>query len=273
MSLARRKRYLGYDISDGRGDMEGQDDARGVLAVETSALILAALADFEGQARLKEIAQSAGMPPAKAHRYLSSMVRVGIAARDPVSGRYGLGPVALNLAFSALRGLNITRLGLPHLCGLRDDTGCTSFVGVLGPVGPTILMVEDALDPFVVSARPGMTFPTVQSATGRLFAAYSTSSKIDDFIARDLRPPFTTDSFGAILADVRRRGMARTIGELNSGISALSAPVFDYKGLIVASMTVLGVRESFDPEWEGANAVALRRAARRFSTDLGHRPD
>ena len=44
---------------------------------------------------LRDIAQQADMPPAKAHRYLVSLIRAGLVMQDPASSHYDLGPFAL----------------------------------------------------------------------------------------------------------------------------------------------------------------------------------
>ena len=69
---------------------------------------------------LGDIATSTGMQPAKAHRYLVSLIRSGMVQRFEHSGGYELGPFALefSLAFMAkLENRNgiIAPINSPHM--------------------------------------------------------------------------------------------------------------------------------------------------------------
>ncbi|HSW19570.1 MAG TPA: helix-turn-helix domain-containing protein, partial [Ramlibacter sp.] len=76
------------DIEDNGGD----DDVSGVQAVDTAVKVLTALLEMGAPMSLKAVAAGADMPPPKAHRYLVSFCRGGLAARDPINGGYRLGP-------------------------------------------------------------------------------------------------------------------------------------------------------------------------------------
>ena len=58
----------------------------GMQSAEVAAEILEALTRIGRSAQLKDLAAEAGMPPAKVHRYLVSLVRTNLVAQDPESG-------------------------------------------------------------------------------------------------------------------------------------------------------------------------------------------
>ena len=70
---------------------------RGIQSVEVGGRLLLALAHEGRPLPLKELAQAADMAPAKAHPYLVSFGKLGLISQDEVSGRYGLGPLAMQL--------------------------------------------------------------------------------------------------------------------------------------------------------------------------------
>ena len=57
-----------------------------------------------------------------------------------------------------------------------------------------------------------------------------------------LADPPSQEKIEALLAEVRRRGLARIAGALTPGINAVSAPVFDHAGNIILAITVIGHR-------------------------------
>jgi DNA-binding IclR family transcriptional regulator len=69
---------------------------------------------------------------------------------------------------------------------------------------------------------------------------------------------------------VRKRGIARAEGDFMQGMSAFAAPVFDDRGRLVLSLTVLGYKAGFDHRWNSPVVAALREAASRLSHMLGY---
>jgi len=76
----------------------------------------------------------------------------------------------------------------------------------------------------------------------------------------------------ALLAEVRRRGLARIAGALTPGINAVSAPVFDHAGNIILAITAIGSSGVFDPDWNSPIARSVVEAANRISRLLEHIP-
>ena len=69
----------------------------GIQSVEVGFALLEGLTRSRGPLMLKDVAASAGMSAAKAHRYLVSFQRLGLVTQDPRTARYDLGPAALKL--------------------------------------------------------------------------------------------------------------------------------------------------------------------------------
>ena len=82
------------------------DSKHGVQSLEIGMGILRAMMDGQRSMMLKDIAAAADMPASKAHRYLVSLIRAGLVEQDPMSSRYDLGPLALNLGLVALDRLD-----------------------------------------------------------------------------------------------------------------------------------------------------------------------
>jgi Bacterial transcriptional regulator len=72
-----------------------------------------------------------------------------------------------------------------------------------------------------------------------------------------------------MIADVRRRGVGATHGDIILGESAVAAPVFDHEGRIAACLTLLGHSGAIESNRVGAPAEALLQAARTISEQIG----
>lgn len=236
--------------------------------------LLSLLAHQRRPIKITELAARAGMAPAKAHRYLASLVRAGFAAQDPDTGLYSTGPTALEFSLSCLSTIEPIEVATHEALALCRATDQTVALSVWGSFGPTVVRWEQPPRPVMVNIGPGSVFPLLESATGRVFAAFYDETEIRRHRARPAArgeaPPgavgrAATESIDA----VRRRGLARAKGDFMSGLSAFSAPVFDHRGRMVLALTALGYSAGFDHRWDGAVARAVEAAARRVSGALG----
>ena len=255
-------------------------DRRGVRSVEIAARLLREIAAAGGPMALKDLAAAAGMAPSKAHRYLVSLIRGGLVARDPAGGGYDFGPTTLELGLAALNRLDVIGLASAALGDLVRRVGETGLIAVWGNRGPTIVRWAEGARPVTVNVRVGSVMPLLSSATGRVFAAWLPGDVIAPHVRDELsRPaaapgaPRDRDEVARLLAEVRRRGLGRVEGDLLPGVAALGAPVFDHTGGLVAVLTLLGAEGSFDADPAGALAGALRAAARALSARLGYSVD
>ena len=241
----------------------------GIQSVDVGMHLLKTLMEFGRPVMLKELAAAAGMPPAKAHRYLVSLGRSGMVTQSESGGRYGLGEFALNIGLSALSQLNVVRIASEAVSELRDCTDQTCFLAVWGSHGPTIVRWSEGSRPVPTTARVGYVLSLVSSATGRIFSTFLPRERTGEEIKRQLdgRP---SGSFDKMLNDIRIHRIARTEGEEQATINALSAPLFDHSGELVGALTMLGPARTFDISWDGALARDLIAMAEQVSRRLGH---
>jgi DNA-binding IclR family transcriptional regulator len=249
---------------------------RGIQSVEIGSKLLVALASQLKPLPLRELAREAGMTVGKAHPYLVSFMKVGFVTQDAATGLYALGPLALQVGLAKLYQLDPVREAAPRIAQLAATTEQSVAGAVWGNLGPTIVQLVEP-QPMHVNLRVGAVMSVRNTATGRLFASYLPPKALEQFLASDAARlalhednKRTQSSFEADLAENRKRGMARTIGDPIPGINAFSAPVFDALGNIVLAITVMGPAGAFDTRWDGRIAKALRECCAEISRELGY---
>lgn len=254
-------------------------DRPGIQSVEIGFRLIMALAATNRPMMLRDIAREAGMPPAKAHRYMVSYLRIGLVEQDRASGRYDLGARALTLGLAGLARLDTVRLAGPILEELCDKIHVTVALAVWGSHGPTIVRIVDAGGPVTITLRHGTVLSLYKSATGRAFAAFFRSPFLKAAMDRELGEAATAAKtaittvrrqFEKTLAEIRLRGISRATGNLTPGINGFSAPVYDHEGRMVAAITALGSVGDFDVEWGNPVGEAMKEAAASLSRRLGH---
>ena len=250
----------------------------GIQSVEVGFALLEGLTRSRGPLMLKDLAASAGMSAAKAHRYLVSFQRLGLVTQDPRTARYDLGPAALKLGLASLTRLDAVRLARERIPVWMETIGHTLALAVWGNHGPTIVHWEESPQAVTANLRLGDVMPLLSSATGRCFAAHMAPEAVAPLLQEELARatrmrrtdlPSTMAEVNALLAEVRVRGAARVVDTLLPGIVAFCAPVFDADGHLVLGVTTLGSIATFDPAWDGAIDTALRAATVQLSSDLG----
>lgn len=247
-------------------------EQRGIQSIEVGGALLRALAHHGRPLPLKELAAAAGMSPAKAHPYLVSFGKLGLIEQDADSGRYGLGPLAVQLGLISLQSLDPLALATPLLEPLAALCGHTVAAAVWGSQGATIVRVAQPPAPVFVSMRHGTVMSLRGTASGRLFAAHLPRAQVLPLLkaeGRTARGGGFDAELNAALEQARREGYARVKDALLPGIAALSAPVFDGSGTLVLALTAIGPSAVFDAQPGGALAQAVVGAARGLSVRLG----
>lgn len=262
-------------------DDESSKSQRAVQSVEVGGRLLLALAGSSEPMLLKELAAQAGLPSSRAHPYLVSFGRLGFIRQDGESGRYALGPAALQLGLTALHQLEPMRAIGPTAERLACETGQAVAVAVWGNLGPTIVRMIDAQHPLHVAMRAGTVMSPFGTATGRAFVAVMTSTAILEALngtALGFEGPTGKLKIGDIepqIEEARREldahGCIRTAGKPIPGVNAFSAPVFDFEGRAALVLTLLGHEDQMPASWSSSMAEALQKAAKAASNELGYR--
>ncbi len=262
---------------------------RGIQSIEVGGQLLRALVHHGNPMTLTELARDADMAPAKAHPYMVSFGRLGLIDQDPDSGRYRLGPLAVQLGLIGLQQNNPVQLATTVIDGLALRTGQTIAIAVWGDRGATIVRVAESPAAVHVVMRHGTVFSLASTASGRLFGAYRQAADVKALLEQErirvrqrqrsepkpvagmpvAAPLPTWREFESELDEVRRHGLSRSQGEVVPGVSALSAPVFDHTGQIVLAITAIGAAGLFDSHWDGPLASAVKACAQQLSQRLG----
>ena len=261
-------------------DTRGKPDQIGVQSVEVAGKVLEVLIQADGPMKLAEIAHAVGMPPAKVHRYLVSLIRTGLAMQAKDSGKYDLGPTAFQLGIKGFARFEPLKAAESMLRELVEMVGETAALAVWTAKGPAMIRVIEARHDFATTIAPTHHCPLTFSATGVLFASFEDGARTDPLIERELeqnrnsgRPNAPRDraTLGALIADTRGRGFSVLNNGGGDGFGAVSAPVFDVSGQLRMALTVFGRTGRVDTSPDGTLARIVSRTARQVSAAFGHR--
>jgi DNA-binding IclR family transcriptional regulator len=240
---------------------------RGIQSVDIGFRVLTALAAEPEPAPLGTIAKRAGLSPSQAHRYLASLIASGMARQHESSGRYELGPQAIQIGLAALARTDVFAEADPAIATFTRDTGRTTLLAARGPLGPTIVRWHPGPRPIVTSLAVGSVLPLFSSATGFVFLAFMN----DEEIAAALKTEGVRRSaadVGAVRRKVRT-AMYATVDELLiPGLRAVAVPILDIQGRVALVATAIATN-AFAREEDDDIRGKLQSACRTLTERLG----
>jgi len=192
----------------------------GTQAIERAAQLLVRVVEAPHPPSIGELSTRAGLPKSTTSRLVGALERQGLVERLGARGRLRPGPVLLRYA-SRDASQALVALAQPSLRRLADESGETINLAVPGPDGVEHLAQEDTAHLVGVTDWVGRRVPFELAANGKCFLAFG-GGGIDD------------------AEQIRSRGYATSIDELEVGLSALSAPVLGADGGTIAALSISG---------------------------------
>jgi DNA-binding IclR family transcriptional regulator len=179
-----------------------------------------------------------------ASRLLATLAGHGLVERDPDTRRYHLGPRLVSLAGAAVARLPAVSQARPELEQLTRLTSETTNLAILDRFH--VVYVDQVTPPeaVVMASWVGRRSPAHASSSGKVLLAFGDERAREAMLSRRLErltPHTVTDParLRAILEEARRRGYARSVGELEEGLVTMAAPVL-VDGRAVAAVSLSG---------------------------------
>jgi len=255
---------------------ESSDAIPGTRAVQRVLSLLKAFPEDKSKRSLTELAAEAGLNKSTAHRMLSVLEQEGFVVRSAGSGSFQLGPEMIVLGSRALRAVDTREAARPELEALAETTGEHATLESL--VGGEVLILDEARGRGLLglASSIGTRWPAHATATGKVLIGFAEAEVLEPQGGLPAITDHTVvswDRWLRVLSEVRDRGYATNIEELEYGYVSVAAPVRDGEGRTTVALSVGGSVHRVTSDRIPALAESLREAASRLSKRLGYRPD
>lgn len=223
-----------------------------------------------------DVAAKLGRPKSTVSGWLAAMHRVGLLDRAEGGGPYRLG-IRL-AAFGELARLStpVQRVATPLLEQLTRRTRETSSLNVL--VGSEVVnsSVAESPQPVRSAGAIGIPMPIHATAAGKVLVAWQPQERIrtllpfrmEQFTAKTIKD---VDSFLEELEHVREQGYAIADCEMAADLFALSAPVHDAVGTVVAAISIAAPSARVAQKQVLSLITEVTETANAVSEALGYR--
>jgi DNA-binding IclR family transcriptional regulator len=198
---------------------------------------------------MTEVVQLTGYNKATVYRVLSTLESLGYLERDLNSKRYRPGLKVLALGFSAINQFDVRQVAHPYLQDIVQELELTASLGILDNL--SVVYIDRIRSRAVVGVLLGLggRIPAHCSSMGKALLAHLHPEELRARLLNVSFEPCTARSISTVeqlwveLDQVQRTGYAINDGELNSGLRAIAAPIFDVHRRVVAAVNVSGSKD------------------------------
>ncbi|MEU7828107.1 IclR family transcriptional regulator [Nonomuraea sp. NPDC049129] len=238
-----------------------------VQSVDRAIAILEILAR-EGATRVTDLAVQLDVHKSTAFRLLAALEQGGLVEQSGDRGRYRLGFGVVRLAGAATAQLDISKESRPVCLRLAEAVGETVNIAV--PQDGDAVNISQVRGPAAISGHNwvGQRTPSHATSSGKVLLAFG-ALRLPAEPAR-YTPSTLTEAGRLGLAEIRERGWATTVEELEVGLNAVAAPIRGSDGSVVAAVSVSGPSYRLTPERLPEVGALLAEGAREISQRIGY---
>lgn len=244
-------------------------------SVKNALRILNSFSADEPEKKISDLAQTLGLAKSTVSRLMTTLASEGFVMKNPITNRYRLGMSILNLSGILTSTLDIHREAMPILHNLVKAVDETCHLVILDGVEVVYLLKEECSHPIRISSHVGGRNPAHCTSSGKAILAFQKEDVIQKVVDHGLHryTPYTvTDPrlFRESLKEVREKGYSISVEEFIDGVSTVGAPIRDYTGQVVASITITGPTQRINRNNIHALAKKAVEVGKEISRKLGH---
>ncbi|MFK7805624.1 MAG: IclR family transcriptional regulator [Anaerolineae bacterium] len=250
----------------------------GAQAVVRALRILKLFSGKQTQLSLKQVIDTIGLNRTTVFRLLSTLVDEGFLSRK-TDGLYQLGPALTALGGLASRRDTLRQVAHPILRKLVSDVGerVTLEIPVTGPDGLTAMLVIDEIagaHRLGINEFAGNHLPIYATSTGKAVLAFLPTEKVDKILSQPMKrltaeTSVTREQLAKDLKVIKKQRYALVQGELEKGLVAVGAPIFDSTGEACAAICFAGPTIRMTAERIPEFVRLLEQSAAEISESIG----
>lgn len=225
-----------------------------------------------------KIAEQTNMDKSTVYRLLSTLLQRGYVDRRE-EGTYSIGPKLITLVSHYIGSLELQTEARPFLSELSTDLGLTTHLGVLD--GYEVIYIEklDTVQTKQLYSQIGDRAPAYCSSLGKCLLSCLSGDELAEAMVGCRFKPFTNKTITNLrmlrenLRLVRSRGWAVDDEESQAGHMCVAAPIYDYRGEIIAAVSASGTIEQIHKSYFPIVVEAVKKTAKAISARMGYCED
>lgn len=250
-------------------------DEKSIQSIERALDIMEAVAVYESGKSLTEISENVNLPKSTAFRIIATLMKRGYIDKTE-AGNYKMGLKLIEDASYHINNLELQTEARPFVSEVTAHLGLTSYLGVLD--GDQVVYVEKINTASAVKlySQIGTRVHAYCSSLGKCMLANYSKEELEEIMKDCSFIKFTPNTISSMeelhkeLAIVRSRGWALDDCEHEAGQRCIGAPIYDYKGDIIAAICANGDIHVLTDDRIEEVAEYVMKAAAEISRNLGY---
>lgn len=244
-------------------------------SVKNALRILQSFSMDEPEQKVSDLSRSLGLNKSTVSRTMTTLASEGFVVKDKETNKYRLGLSIITLSGVAYSNLDLYNESLPVLKKLVETCGETAHISILDNDEVIYLQKVECNHPVRFLTHIGKRNPPYCTSSGKVLLAYSNDEIVEPIIAKGLQR-FTENTIinpqtlRNHLKNIRKVGYSCSYEEFLEGVHSIAAPIYDYRGKVVAALSVVGPKQRMQPgKIEGIVQQTIR-ASSEIANRLGY---
>ena len=251
-------------------------DIKKLNSIEKALEIMLKFQDIKPSWGIRELSTELEFSPATVQRILQVLKSYEFVRQNPKTRQYFVGNIFYKFLENLNSSNNLARIGRRFIEEVAAATLETAHLNIIE--GNLRICIDTIESPKVLKAGMpiGNQSPLYAGASAKCLLAFSTEDFQDNYFKTTKITPVTentivqADKLFEELYKIKAQGYAISCGERTPGLGSLSTSVFDYKGQILASLSLAIPEIRFIQEDHLSNCInILTIAAKSFSKEMG----
>ncbi len=256
--------------------MEGKLDS--VQSVDRVLDIIEVLSTEQDGLGVTTIAKKVGLHKSTAHRLLTTLANRGYVAKTG-EGNYKIGLKLIEAVSCYINSLELQTEARPYLMQLTGELGLTSHLGILDRDMVVYIEKMDVVSSIRMYSQIGLRMHSYCSSLGKCLLSNYSKEELNGIMKDCSFIKFTNNTIGSMeelhkeINKVRKQGWAMDNEEDEIGHRCIGAPIYDYKGDIIAAISASGPKNLIKDDRIQEVANAVKKAALELSRSMGYIPE
>jgi IclR family transcriptional regulator, KDG regulon repressor len=238
--------------------------------------ILEILSNEQNGLTLAQISEKLHLPKSTVHRLIGVLLQRAFVRKSPDTNQYRLGPGFIGLCSHYLNNLELKTESTPFMSELSRTTGNTVFIAIRQQARMVYVDSQEQFNSLRKYSIIGQQKPLYCTSLGKGLLMGLADDDIRTLLAQEIferRGPNTHMNIESLLQDIRecrRRGWALDNQEAEPAINCVAAPIYDYRGQVIASISTTWILAQHPEMLPEEIATLVMKAAANISSNMGY---
>lgn len=223
-----------------------------------------------------EISKSTGISKSTVCRLLSTLQARKYVERRGTDGKYSIGPKLITIVSCHIGSLELQTEARPYLSLLASDLNLTTHLGILD--GNEVIYVEklDHIPTKQLYSQIGYRVPAYCSSLGKCLLSKYSGEDLKRIMGQSTFKIYTKHTIPNLealkeqLRKIRDEGWAMDNEEYEVGHLCVGAPIYDYRGEIIAAVSASGTSTVITSESLPVVIDEVKQTSKQISKCMGY---